>query len=284
MSLFGLYLPYNDNSKDCMDLYLDTLDKLQCLIDDNSSDTPILVLGDMNTPLPNTTSIPRNWFRNRPYSRRSAVLYDFVLNNEMCVANFMNKQVINYTYFKGNTISYIDHIFVPIYISSMIRNCVILHNSPDNVSDHMAISMTLDLPIKNPITERKSESQSKCVPDFPKPMWQDRNYLNRYVHHLNEKFNTVCWSSANLDNINIDNARSYVNDLHDSIRNAIHEATRNCSEEFSKKKSKHGKQWWTGDCTKARERNRLFFHIWKSVGRPKDGVTYDCYRASRKAY
>ena len=89
---------------------------------------------------------------------------------------------------------------------------------------------------------------------------------------------------ANLDNINIDNARFYVNDLHDSIKNAIHEATSNCSEEFSKKKLKHGKQWWIGDCTNAHERNRLFFLIWKSVGRPKDGVTYDCYQASRKAY
>ena len=34
----------------------------------------------------------------------------------------------------------------------------------------------------------------------------------------------------------------------------------------------------------ARNMTRLFFHIWKELGRPKYGQAYECYRAARKEY
>ena len=49
-------------------------------------------------------------------------------------------------------------------------------------------------------------------------------------------------------------------------------------------KTKHRVHWWTSDCTMVRNRTRLFFHIWKELGRPKYGQAYECYRAARKAY
>ena len=49
-------------------------------------------------------------------------------------------------------------------------------------------------------------------------------------------------------------------------------------------KTKCRVHWWTSDCTMARKRTRLFFHIWTELGRPKYGQAYECYRAARKAY
>ena len=44
------------------------------------------------------------------------------------------------------------------------------------------------------------------------------------------------------------------------------------------------KHWWTTACSTARNRCRLFFHIWKSLGRPPEGVAYDCYKEARRSY
>ena len=38
------------------------------------------------------------------------------------------------------------------------------------------------------------------------------------------------------------------------------------------------------ECTLARNRNRLFLHLWKSVGRPSEGATYNCYKEARQNY
>ena len=109
--------------------------------------------------------------------------------------------------------------------------------------------------------------------------------MNRYKFHLNAALvNVPQCSPDDILKINNNPAVLFVNNLHDSLCDAMHEATRQCSTKFSCKRMTVCKTWWTRDCTRARDRNRLFFHIWKSVGRPKQGVTYDCYRESRRAY
>ena len=49
-------------------------------------------------------------------------------------------------------------------------------------------------------------------------------------------------------------------------------------------KSRNKNKWWTSDCSAARKRSRLFFHIWKSAGRPSQGIVFQCYKEERKSY
>ena len=284
LTVFGLYLPYNDNSVNSMDIYLESLDKVQCLIDDCDSEAPVILIGDMNTSLPRTQFLTNNWFKKRPFCKRSAIFYNFVSSNVMCVANFLSEQSANYTFKKGKSVSYIDHMLVPAHIVPKIKDCKLLHNIPDNVSDHVALSMTLELETEILDGGTVNNSKLQSVPAFPKPQWQNKDYVNRYKFHLNAALVNVKCSPDDLLKINNDSAVLFVNNLHDSLCDAMHEAARQCSTEFPYKRVKVCKTWWTRDCTRARDRNRLFFHIWKSVGRPKQGVTYDCYRESRRAY
>ena len=62
LTVLGLYLPYNDNSVNSMDIYLESLDKVQCLIDDCDSEAPVILIGDMNTSLPRTQFLTREGF------------------------------------------------------------------------------------------------------------------------------------------------------------------------------------------------------------------------------
>ena len=36
-----------------------------------------------------------------------------------------------------------------------------------------------------------------------------------------------------------------------------------------------GKRWWNNDCLTAQNRNRFWFSIWSSCGRPRDGAVYE---------
>ena len=46
----------------------------------------------------------------------------------------------------------------------------------------------------------------------------------------------------------------------------------------SRKKQNH---WWNIDCTAAKNRNKVWFNIWKQCGRPKTGQVYKCYKLAK---
>ena len=54
------------------------------------------------------------------------MLYDFVSNNMLTVVNFKFEQNINYTYSKGTTRSYIDHVLCTSDLVNKITDCVIM--------------------------------------------------------------------------------------------------------------------------------------------------------------
>ena len=60
-----------------MDLYIETLDQLQSIIDNCDPESPIAIVGDMNTTLPQLQELAPNWFRNKPFAARSGILYEY---------------------------------------------------------------------------------------------------------------------------------------------------------------------------------------------------------------
>ena len=90
------------------------------------------------------------------------------------------------------------------------------------------------------------------------------------------------WNHKRVDR---DNAQCVI-DSHTNLTNkAMHAATlAGLARVTPSGKTKRRVYWWTSDCTVARNRTRLFFHIWKELGRPGHGQAYQCYRAARKAY
>ena len=93
--IYGVYLPWTNDS---LDLYSDTLDQLQSLIDASDPTVPVIVVGDMNASLPKAELIPKTWYKKYPHSKRSLLLYEFLSDSECVVANFLFKQPCDYTY------------------------------------------------------------------------------------------------------------------------------------------------------------------------------------------
>ena len=71
---------------------------------------------------------------------------------EMTSANFQYKQSVDYTYFKGSTCTYIDHVFISDQMQDNTVGCVILPYDVENTSDR---SLTYEN--HNYITDRATE-------------------------------------------------------------------------------------------------------------------------------
>ena len=261
-----------------MDLYIETLDLLQCLLETASAKGPTIIVGDMNTTLPQMETLSPYWYKKSQFSYRSALLHDFLLANDLIVANYCYHQHFNYTYQKGNSVSYIDHIFVPDWFIDRITNCVILHNNGNNVSDHFAVQCDISI-----TTEQVKESHnSQGNKSFPKINWDDPEIQQIYSEAMMEKMNAI--KLEDPATLSKSEALQYVNDLSNILCSAMHECASKCMAKKPPDKGKHKKWWWNDACTSTRNRNRLYHHIWKSLNRPTSGEVYKCYKASIKAY
>ena len=173
----------------------------------------------------------------------------------------------------------IDHIFIPNYLCDQLNSCQILCDDQDNMSDHLAVSANIGMKVTVPNFNKELNSLPK-LKAYPRANWKDINFRNNYQH-------TVELSMQNIPlldekNVNKSNALAAVTSYYETLCDAIHLCVASCAAQT--KPSGKRKHWWNHNCSKSRDRNRLFHHIWKSCGRISSGAVFDCYRDSRKAY
>ena len=178
-NIIGVYLPYNDQTSESLELFLDIIDKIDSFMDNSS--IPTIIVGDFNTTLPQISRLTANWYRQKPFNRRSVLMYDFICDHKMIAANFAYKQQVNFTYQKGETSSYIDHVIVPQYLRDNITQCEILCNDKDNVSDHFAIKTSVKIELK--VKHQSDTSHSDCFnyrKIYPKGKWDNKDFKRKY--------------------------------------------------------------------------------------------------------
>ena len=158
--------------------FLEILDKLQVLVDNSEPDCPTILVGDMNTCLPDEPQLDSVWYKRRPYSERNLILYNFLSNNNLCVGNFNFAQKVNFTYQRSNARSYIDHVFAPEYIMNSIEACTIIEEDANNINDHLPLSTVIML---------KSLQSKHGDVSFPRPKWHDSNFQNLYCDEVRRR-------------------------------------------------------------------------------------------------
>ena len=76
------------------------------------------------------------------------LLCDFVVQNDLFVANFREKQNVRHTYSKDLGKSYIDHVFVSKFFGDHIENYLVVHDSQNNVSNYLPLCTSVTVPQK----------------------------------------------------------------------------------------------------------------------------------------
>ena len=142
LTVIGAYLPYH--CANSAEAYSETLDQVYSIME--STDSPVVLVGDMNAHLPYNSNLTTNWYKQRPFNRHSLLLHDLICDNNMISANYHYRQKLDYTYFKGHCRSYIDHIFTSEHLIDCLVNCEILDHHSYNTSDHLPVKVHIKLP------------------------------------------------------------------------------------------------------------------------------------------
>ena len=272
LTVIGVYMPFYNGSKENMELYIELLDVLQSLAE-TYSDTHLMFCGDFNTALPQKSTLCQNWYKQKPFNHYSLLLHDFMYNNNLLAANFNFKQNINYTYFKGQDKTYIDHVLVPGYYLDSVSNCVILNEHDQCTSDHYPIKTMVRFSLKINNMSAKGRDFS-----YPKPDWNNVNFKKAYSNHVKTLLDQMYISTDEITCKH--DAENYVNEYCNNLRDALHDAVAKSNNDSTcnKKRKQH---WWNQSCKVARNRLHFWFSLWKSCGRPRHGAVFDSYKNAK---
>ena len=285
LNIFGVYLPCHNGTSKQIELYAETLELLQDAIDTCESNTPIMILGDFNASLPQGDSLPTNWYKLKPFSRQSLLLFDFLCFNSFMVCNFVFSQNVNYTYFKGSHKSYIDHCIVSSHVKDQVLDCKILNDCVDSTSDHFAIETLIKLAICSSKGHVKDYGYELTQHMYPYVNWKNQTVKEDYIAQIAILSKSIIPPVDIADVASTGDIQMYINEYCNNIVDVMHRAAKNASENFKVKQSKQkAKHWWNADCTNARDRHRFWFGIWKSCGRPREGAVFNSYKHSKHCY
>ena len=281
LTVVGAYLPFFSGTS--CEKYNETLDKIHAITD--AADSLVILLGDMNAQLPQQPVLSVNWYKQRPFNKHSVFLHDFLGDHNMISANFHYKQNMNYTYFSGTSRSYIDHIFVSENTVNQLNNCTILPHHVDNVGDHLPLKVNISLSCKPSCTSSGDVTLCRQIKNID---WSKQSIREQFVENI--KKYTVDINNTNVSNINDSkSAQQCVNELNNGIITTICKACADTTaqgntqstEQTSKSRST---PWWTNSTQIAKNRKSLWYSIWSSCDKPRDGYVYVCYKLAKTKY
>ena len=198
----------------------------------------------------------------------------------MIVANFHYKQNIKYTYFSGSSRSYIDHICVSENAIKKVTECTILPHHVDNVGDHLPVKVKIKLQCMPSSNEHNNDfSDDVMCKNINNIDWSRETIRKQHLVNL-KNYTTDINNLNHISTITDDKAAQLcVNELNDGIIKSIHKACANITDEANTKnsinplKSRHT-PWWTSSTQVAKNRKSLWYDIWSSCDKPRDGYIY----------
>ena len=271
-------MTYFKPCRDQSELYAETLDVVQSLINDLPV-APTIMLGDMNAALPQSEHLPKNWYKARPFNNNSLQIYDFLCNNDMCVANYAFNQTVNYTYRKGPNRTYIDHVFIPKYAINDVSSCQIILHDDIVTSDHLPIETVYNLDLT--YSKGAKDYCSEQVRYFPRLDWDRTDTRQDYLQHLTHNLQKITPSSDVTDH---HNAQTTVDLLCDQITAAIENSCEAVKQSHSNHIKARKKPWWSQDCSTARDCMRFWRRIWVNGGKDRSSMAFSCYKYAKKVY
>jgi exonuclease III len=279
LTVFGAYLPFFSGTVEQTALYSETVDHLHGLVDACSG--PVIIMGDLNAALPEQATLTRRWYKKRPFTDHSLILYDFIIDGAFSVLDMEFSQNVSYTYESGGKRSYLDHVLCSDEARPMILSCHIRDELSANASDHLPVST--DVRITHPCVTADDSTKERMTL-HPRMNWSRPDMKRRYKEHAVERLKAI--SRTNLNDVCEDSAPDHANRLCNDITQALHEAARQAIEEDrrAQRPDRPRKHWWNDECRMTRDRHRFWFHLWKCCGRPREGHVYVSYKTSKKAY
>ena len=275
LNVLGCYMPYWNSADSSIDEFSHLVSKLDALYTALSVSAPTALIGDFNCALPrmNIHQRPTHWYQLRGFSQFSAIMQEFLDEQDLFVAEFRFPQPVSFTYERGSCRTHIDHIVIPSSISESVITCGIEPQSADNLSPHLPVGAKLRFLLRDKEPSHCAISSSNVVVARP-------YILNWSCSHRIELYNAALELRLSHARTSI-SEESDVNELDACITDCIHAAA---MESGCAKRWRPPKFWWNPTVTYARDKARFWFKLWKDCGRQVNSVVHVCYGEARRAY
>ena len=198
------------------------------------------------------------------------------LNADMCKG-----PCYSFTYYNGR--SYLDHCVISNDLMPMVDKCNIIDDDLHNVSDHLAISVTIKAlpPIRYDITNRQQVSWHKVTPEDI-----DTNYaipLEHGIMRMLREYDMDMELIHKESDTEMTKNGARLNDIMSSFTNEIHRATMNMPKT---KFSKALKPYWDQELTGLSKRSKQATWEWIDAGRPKENNNeiYERYKTCKAEF
>ena len=271
------YLPFFDGDKKRLLQYVETIDALQTLIDKFASSAPFKILGDFNTQLPISAKLNKRWHKEKGFTKYSSILYDFLTHNNLTSADLLFKQEVKYTLFCHTSKKYtwIDHILCNMNNVSSISTCSIIKEDPDNVSDHLPVR------IKFTLLLNQNNTQSKNNPNnIAQPNWSNASRNNKYLQITTNKLSLIGKLSIPIsESLNM---KDILNKRFEVINNILKESASESG--CIPHKSLKPKAYWCPELSALRDKKRMWWSIWSSCDKPREGILFDILKDLKKKF
>ena len=261
--VYNVYCPFSDYT---IDQYQQCILDLEGELNSHQNESSAIVIaGDFNAHL-GTLSGCRG--SGPPYSR-GLLLKEFIDRNNLFVASHcIASSGPNYTYHSGRNFTTIDYIITNKLASDLLTAAKVLPDHSLNVSDHLPITISLDLNIEN----------GKSASVKPKIYWDkaiSSGLINSYTLAVRNAITPLLDSSCeDITQLNkeIQHVCANVCKLANSILPKYPHLKKSQKDFFKDGQLKHlcklSKDAW---------------HVWKNKGKPSDGDIFGKKVAAKKA-
>ncbi|XP_065650767.1 uncharacterized protein LOC136078878 [Hydra vulgaris] len=271
--IIGIYLTSSRNNRTSLDEYTNQLDIIKGLVNNYEGIGEVIVFGDFQSfPLEIYDLLERSSLTKNNYS---AALSEFIKSSEFELVDVIKGSGPKITY-QHNTLpnaSYIDHIAISKNTSLRYYNCFVAPFSPKNMSDHLPVSIVIEL-IGRSLKENIYKMTDKI--SIPNYAWNNQRFIQLYNDFVNNNI-----KSLSLTNNNYDKELIKIYNL--ITKSAFEALSQHLSE---KKQSLYSKSWWTPELNRSKKVLTFHFKKWRDTGFVKDlsSHIFNQYLMARKNF
>ena len=193
LTIMGIYLSFNSNKIENSMHFLSQLKIIEgIIIRLRDQRREFLIVGDFNGDL-----------QRSKYSNDKNLISFLKRMNLQTVEN--DNKEINYSYYKGNSKSLIDHAVVD--INNRLNIKVIIEDSKYNTSDHLSLKMTVEVKDGKSINSNQTLNYSFSEPKIKKSYinninWNAQIVVEEFSKLVNEELHKIKFNNAWMEDTN----------------------------------------------------------------------------------
>ena len=257
LSIINVYLPTSDYP---LDIFKEYLHELENTISALQSDGPVMVLEDFNAHL-GSLGGQRGIGEANPQGK---LLLDLICRTNLFVASLCSiSSGPSYTFFGGAQHTTVDYCLLDNHAAHILQECVTLDHHPLNLSDHLPLSVCLDLttlvqnkPPRSPKTNWKRAISDGSIEGYQQ---QVSTYFSNLLTHHNFSDLPIAERTAQLDH-----------EIRTSAE-AILQAAQHSLPCFKPRRQKKKDTSLHAKCCAS----KAAWDTWSSCGRPRSGPLYE---------